>query len=137
MMRQLSPCRVGALLLMLALSVVPRQAAAQITSGSVTGSIRDSQGGVIPGASVTLVSAARGTSLDVTSNEEGDFAFPIVDAETYVLRVGLAGFKTLTRPGIIVHAGDRLSLGVVTISRGDRRDRHRPRRLSPAPTEDR
>jgi hypothetical protein len=119
MMRQVSPCRVGALLLMLALSAVARQAAAQITSGSVTGSIRDSQGGVIPGASVILVSAARGTSLEVTSNEQGDFAFPIVEAETYVLRVGLAGFKTLTRPGIIVHAGDRVSLGVVTIEVGE------------------
>ena len=67
-MRQVSPCIVGALLLMLALSAVPRQAVAQITSGSVTGSIRDGQGGVIPGASVTLISAARGTSLEVTSN---------------------------------------------------------------------
>ena len=78
MMRQVSPCRVGALLLMLALNAVPRQAAAQITSASVTGSIRDSQGAVIPGASVTLVSAARGTTLEVTSSEQGDFAFPIV-----------------------------------------------------------
>ncbi len=104
---------------MLALSAVPRQAVAQITSGSVTGSIRDGQGGVIPGAGVTLISAARGTSLEVTSNEHGDFAFPIVWAETYVLRVGLAGFKTLTRPGIIVHAGDRVSLGVLTIEVGE------------------
>ena len=118
MVRQVSWRKVGALLLMLALSAVPRQAAAQITSGSVTGSIRDGQGGVIPGASVTLISAARGTSLEVTSNEHGDFAFPIVGAETYVLRVGLAGFKTLTRPGIIVHAGDRVSLGVLTIEVG-------------------
>ena len=47
MRRQVSPCGVGALLLMLALSGVPRQAAAQITSGSVTGSIRDSQGAVM------------------------------------------------------------------------------------------
>ena len=119
MVRQVSLRRVGALLLMLALSAVPRQAVAQITSGSVTGSIRDGQGGVIPGAGVTLISAARGTSLEVTSNEHGDFAFPIVWAETYVLRVGLAGFKTLTRPGIIVHAGDRVSLGVLTIEVGE------------------
>src|SRR5437867_511131 len=93
-------------------------AAAQITSGSVTGAIHDAQGGVIPGAAVTLVSAARGTSLKVASNAQGDFVFPIVDADTYTLRVMLTGFKTVERPAIIVHPGDRVSLGNLVIEVG-------------------
>jgi hypothetical protein len=37
------------------------QAAAQVTSGSVAGSVKDQQNSVIPGATVTLTSATRGT----------------------------------------------------------------------------
>ena len=36
-------------------------ARAQITTGSVAGTVKDSQGGVIPGATVTLVSETKGT----------------------------------------------------------------------------
>lgn len=92
---------------------------AQITSASLAGSIRDAQGAVIPGATVTLVSAVRGTTLEVVSNAQGDFAFPIVEADTYTLRIALPGFKTVQRPGIVVHPGDRVSLGAVTIEVGE------------------
>ena len=36
-------------------------ASAQITTGSVTGSVRDGQGAVVPGATVALISETRGT----------------------------------------------------------------------------
>jgi hypothetical protein len=48
------------------------QAAAQITTGSVSGVVKDAQGGVIPGATVVLISEARGTrSAPVVTNETG------------------------------------------------------------------
>jgi hypothetical protein len=55
---------------------------AQITSASVSGSVRDGQGGVISGATVTLVRTARGTSPIAISHAQGDFVFPIVEADT-------------------------------------------------------
>lgn len=91
---------------------------AQITTGSVTGSIRDSQNAVIPGANVTMVSATRGTSTNVTSTAAGDFVFPNVQADTYLIRVTLDGFKTLERPGVIVAPGDRVVVGALTIEIG-------------------
>src|SRR5262245_60353907 len=61
-------------------------AAAQITTGSVFGSVKDAQGGVVPGATVTLV-AARGTTANTVTNTQGDFVFPNITAGTYLLRV--------------------------------------------------
>jgi len=93
-------------------------AAAQITTASVVGSVRDDQGGAIPGATVTLVSATRGTPLEMTSNAEGDFVFPTVQADTYTVRVTLPGFKTYERQNVVVHPGDRVAIGNVPLEIG-------------------
>jgi carboxypeptidase family protein len=90
---------------------------AQITTGSVFGSVKDAQGGVVPGATVTLV-AARGTTTNTITNAQGDFVFPNITAGTYLLRVTMNGFKTLERPGIIVSPGDRLALPALSIEVG-------------------
>jgi len=58
--------------LILALIVVSSPVAAQITTGTVTGTVKDAQGGVIPGATVVLVSETRGTkSAPAVTNETG------------------------------------------------------------------
>ena len=77
-------------------------AAAQITTGTVTGTIKDSQGGVVPGATVVLISEARGTrSVPAVTNASGDYVFPNTTADTYTVEVTLAGFRTLTRAGVM------------------------------------
>ena len=107
---------VVALVLALALAV---PAAAQITTGSVAGTVKDAQGGVIPGAPVTLVSESRGTQLsDVFTNAAGDFSFVNVPPDTYTLQISMSGFKALKRTGISVSAGDRTVVGVLTIEVG-------------------
>ena len=106
-----------AMLAALALSALP--AAAQITTGTVFGTVKDAQGAVIPGASVTLVSETRGTQLsDVFTNENGDFTFVNVPGDRYTLQVTMQGFKTSKRSGIAVSPGDRLSLGAIAIEVG-------------------
>ena len=64
------------LLVCLLAGAVP--AGAQVATGTVTGTVKDGQGGIVPGAMVTLTSATRGTSLDAQTNENGDFVFPNV-----------------------------------------------------------
>src|SRR5262245_35438643 len=66
----------------------------QITTGTVGGTVKDSQGGVLVGATVTLTSETRGTSLaPVVTTETGDFVFVNVPADTYTVEVSLDGFK--------------------------------------------
>ncbi len=93
-------------------------AAAQVTTGNVTGSVRDSQGGVVPGALVTLTSATRGTAMDAHTNANGDFLFPNVTADTYLIKVSLDGFKAVERGNVAVSPGDRVAVGTLTLEVG-------------------
>jgi Carboxypeptidase regulatory-like domain/TonB-dependent Receptor Plug Domain len=103
---------------LLAFTLLPDIARAQLTSAALTGSVRDDSGAAIPGATVTLISTTRGTNLVAVSNADGDFVFPTVDADTYNLRVTMEGFKTAERQNIVVHPGDRLSMGNLLIEVG-------------------
>src|SRR5262245_51356485 len=104
---------------LIAISVTAIAVAAQVTTASVSGSVRDAQGGVIPGATLTLISETLGTqTVDVFSNEYGDFVFANIRPDQYTVPVSMDGFKTLHRTGINVSAGDRLGLGPLTIELG-------------------
>jgi hypothetical protein len=98
--------------------LVAHPALAQITNATVTGVVSDTSGGAIPGATVTLVSASRGTETDVVTADDGRFVFPSVQADTYLVRVVLAGFKTLERRNVVVTPGDRIALGSMMIDVG-------------------
>lgn len=88
-------------------------------TGTITGTVKDAQGGVIPGASVTLISESRGTSsTPVTTNATGDFVFPNLTADTYTVQVEMPSFRTLRRGKVEVNPGSRVALGVLTIDVG-------------------
>lgn len=104
---------------LLALLGVATAAPAQVTTGSVVGTIRDPQGAVIPGATVVLVSEARGTrSAPAITDASGDFVFPNVTVDTYTVEVVMDGFRTLRRTGVAVSAGSRVPVGALTLEVG-------------------
>ena len=101
------------------LAMAGAQVQAQINTGTVSGTVKDAQGGVVPGATVTLISEARGTrSAPVVTNENGDFVFPNVAADTYTIEVVLESFKTSQRSGIAVSPGSRIAVGALTLEIG-------------------
>src|SRR5579862_9558166 len=61
--------------------------------GSVSGTIKDPSGGVVPGATVTLTNAGLGNQFTGTSDGQGVYAFPNVPVGRYDLTVELDGFK--------------------------------------------
>src|SRR5262249_20204416 len=73
------------------------------------GLVKDQQG-VIPGAEVTLINEATGTSRMVQTNEVGEYAFPNVLPGTYTVKAALAGFKTEERKGLRVATGQSLAI---------------------------
>src|SRR5712692_10554790 len=103
----------------LALGMSIPRAAAQLTTGTVSGSVRDPQSAAVAGVNVSLISESRGTRLpDAISATSGDFVFPNVPPDTYVLEIAHKGFKTFRRTGIAVSPGDRVGLGPLMIEIG-------------------
>jgi len=101
------------------LLVAANPVSAQITTGNVTGVVKDAQGGVVPGATVVLISEARGTkSAPVTTNEAGVYVVPNVTADRYTVEVSMDGFKTVRQTNIAVSGGDRVSVPTHTLQIG-------------------
>ena len=105
---------VSALALVCALAA---PAAAQATA-TVAGTVKDAQGGVIPGATITLVSETRGTSFEGVTTETGDFVMTNLPGDTYTIRVSMDGFKTSERKGVAASPGDRVAVGTMSIEVG-------------------
>ena len=93
-------------------------AGAQTTRGSVAGTVRDSQGAAVPGATVELTSPRRGDTQVSTTNDAGDFAFQNVLPDTYTLKLTMDSFKTVERENVVVNAADRQSVGTIVMEVG-------------------
>lgn len=90
-------------------------------SGTVAGTVKDSSGGVIPGAAVTLSNIATGTVKTTKTDTTGNFAFPNLAAPAdFNVSVQAKGFqRSITRnvhldPAGSVHLAFVMKLGQVT-----------------------
>jgi hypothetical protein len=83
--------------------------AAQEARGTITGTVRDASGGVIPGATITIRNVAMETDVTVTSNALGVFQAPYLIPGTYRVTAALTGFKTAARE-IELRIADRLEV---------------------------
>jgi Carboxypeptidase regulatory-like domain len=85
----------GLVLLALSLAVLSTTAYAQGgATSSITGIVSDAGGGVLPGASVVVTSAATGTKFEAVSNNTGAYTVPALSAGVYTVTFSIAGFKT-------------------------------------------
>jgi hypothetical protein len=105
-------------LLVAGAALPPRLVAAQTVTGTISGTITDTQGQVIPGATVTVVAEATSESRDVVSDSKGDFQVTNVSPGKYTVRVSLASFRTLERKNIVLGAGERLAVGNLALEVG-------------------
>lgn len=61
---------------------------------SLSGTVADSAGGVIPGVTVSAKNNATAATFETVTNAAGAFSLPALDAGTYTVTVSLSGFKT-------------------------------------------
>lgn len=78
---------------------------AQVVGGSISGTISDNSGAVIPNASVLMKNVATGVSTAVESNSQGLYSAPNLLPGTYEQTVSATGFQTIVRTGIILTVG--------------------------------
>ncbi|MGH9779160.1 MAG: carboxypeptidase-like regulatory domain-containing protein, partial [Candidatus Acidiferrales bacterium] len=91
---------------------------AQTTVGTISGTVTDPTGAVVPGATVTLVHEATGVTREATSNEQGGFVFDRARVGTYTLRITMSGFKVHEQRNLEVSAGKVSALGEVKLEVG-------------------
>src|SRR5437899_139912 len=84
-------------------------ALAQTFHGGLRGAVRET-GGVVPGASVTLVNEATNASRTAQTNHVGEYAFVNVDPGDYTLKVSMQGFKSIENKGIHIGTQQFLTL---------------------------
>jgi hypothetical protein len=65
----------------------------QATTGSVLGTVHDSTGAVVPGATVTISDLAKGTKAVTHTDAVGVYSFPSLNPGTYSLAIEMTGFK--------------------------------------------
>ncbi len=75
---------------------------AQAGTSGVSGTIRDNNGAVVPGATVKLLNSATGFERTTTTNDEGAYTFAVVPPATYQLEVTASGFKKLVNNGLVL-----------------------------------
>src|SRR5947207_1318166 len=92
-------------------------AAAQDT-GTVTGTLVDQSGQVLPGVTVTLTNERTADSRTLVSDERGEFAFRAVPPGLYTVRADLAGFRPFEQRSNVLNASAVLSLGTMKLEIG-------------------
>ncbi len=102
------------LLALLVLSAAPAfaQGGGASSTGSISGDVKDAQGGVLPGVTVTATSPAQIGQLTAVTNEAGIYRFPSVPPGEYRLSYELAGFQPNVREGIRITLGFNAQVNV-------------------------
>mgnify|MGYP001617028785 CR=1 FL=1 len=100
--------------------VCPAGAAAQGGDGSLRGTVRDDQGGAIPGVTVTATSPGLITPAVAVTESDGTYRLINLPPGTYTVQAELQGFTTFRREGVLLRAAANfqvditLGLGTVT-----------------------
>jgi len=107
----------AAVLLAMLLALLPAPLKAQ-TTGSLSGIVSESTGGVVPGAKVTALNLATGDRVDTVTSDTGTFTFPSLLPGTYTVSVTANGFRTLQQEGLAVTAGARVTMPPIALQVG-------------------
>src|SRR5215510_6247292 len=85
---------------------IPDTAAQGVTTASITGVVRDAQGGLVPGATVVAVHQPSGTSYEGISQGDGRFFIPGMRVGgPYIVTASLSGFRDEGKDSITLSLG--------------------------------
>ncbi|MFA5909068.1 MAG: TonB-dependent receptor [Vicinamibacterales bacterium] len=110
---------ISAFLLSLAL-VSPALAQSTAINGTIEGTIKDEQGAMLPGVTVTVVNIDTGDQRVVVTNERGLYRAPLLSLGTYRVSAELQGFRKFEQTGVSLRAGQtavidlQLTVGALT-----------------------
>ncbi len=105
--------RLGGLSVLLIAAGLAHFANAQSTGGRIRGTVTDTSGAAISGATVTLLNEANGGQRDAQSGPNGEYGFLEVPVGTYTIEAQQAGFKKYLSKGVTLELNAILSVDIV------------------------
>src|SRR5690242_20231203 len=100
-MRTTKTIRLSSLAALLALLILTTTGYAQSGGTTIRGTVKDPNGNVVAGATVTITDPAKNFTRTQNTNQEGGYIFTAVPPGTYRLDVSAAGFKTASASGLV------------------------------------
>src|SRR6185503_21078413 len=79
-------------------------------SGTITGTVTDPAGSVVPAASITIHNSDTGADRALATNDAGIYTAAFLQPGHYDIRVEKTGFSTIERNGITLEVGRTLTL---------------------------
>ena len=104
--------RSSVVLVVVLLAATGSHAVAQITSATISGTIKDETGGVLPGVDVVIRNLDTGFTRSGVTDPNGYFTVPGIAPGTYEARATLQGFTTLVQTGITLEVSQQAGLNV-------------------------
>lgn len=86
--------------------------------GRILGTVTDQSGGVVSGATVTVIDTERGINRTLTTDDAGAYNAPNLTAGNYTVRVEAKGFKRIERQGIVIEVGHEVRVDL-TVQPGE------------------
>jgi hypothetical protein len=102
-------CRRFAYALVLTL-LASAPAFAQFDRSTISGTIKDAQGGVVPGVTVTVTNQQTQQTRSAVTDGSGFFTLPLLEPSRYNVAAELDGFKKITRENVQLDAGASITL---------------------------
>ena len=93
-----------------ALLAVPTDA--QVTTGTIVGTVKDNTGAVVPGATVTVTETGKQTSSTYVTDSRGSYTAPFLIPGTYEVSVDVQGFRKHVRRGVVLQVNQRARVDV-------------------------
>ena len=84
---------------------------AQVTTGTMVGTVSDSNG-VVPSATVTIREVNKGTADTYMTDATGSYTAPFLTPGTYAVEVNVSGFKKWMRDGVVLQVNQRARVDV-------------------------
>jgi hypothetical protein len=101
-----------------ALLLLSMPAYSQGSSARILGTVTDQSGGVVAGATVSVVDTERGVTRTLTTDDAGEYNAPNLTPGNYVVRVEASGFKKIERTGVVLEVGKEVRVDL-TVQPGE------------------
>jgi hypothetical protein len=104
-------CRIARLFTLFWLSLIlPAMALCQVDTGSISGTVRDTSGSVVPGVKVTLINQGTGQSLSTTTKSVGEYTFSPVRIGHYSVAAEMSGFEKVQQNNVTVDVQQKVEV---------------------------